>query len=197
MMGTNVLLVVVLTLLALGAAGPLAAQSLADVARQEEARRNAVKAPSKLLTNDDLRSVPVFTSPSDAPPLPAADGSIPSESEADAEGGTTDRAAEDGEPPAGEPARDQAYWSGRAKELQTQLTRDQTFREALQSRVNGLTTEYVNQSDPVQQARVATQRQDALTELERVTRQIDESQQAIVALEEEARRAGVPPGWLR
>jgi len=36
-----------------------------------------------------------------------------------------------------------------------------------------------------------------LTELDRLKKQIVDDQKAITDIEEEARRAGVPPGWLR
>src|ERR1700681_4923023 len=50
-----------LTLLAGGLVRPVSAkgQSLADVARQEEARRKALRDPSKVLTNRDLLPPPV------------------------------------------------------------------------------------------------------------------------------------------
>ena len=96
-----------------------------------------------------------------------------------------------------QPAKDQAYWSGRAKGLQTQLERDQTFAVALQSRINALTTQYVNQGDPLQQATIANDRQKALDELNRLSKQIDDDKKAIADLQEDARRAGVPAGWVR
>jgi hypothetical protein len=37
----------------------------------------------------------------------------------------------------------------------------------------------------------------ALSELQRVTREIDQAKKDIGDIEEEARRANVPPGWLR
>src|SRR5580765_3807738 len=55
------LIVVSAVLLSLGTtAKPLAAQSLADVARKEQDRRKAIKKPAKLLTNKDLKA-PVST----------------------------------------------------------------------------------------------------------------------------------------
>ena len=83
------------------------------------------------------------------------------------------------------------------KNLRDRLDRDQIYVDALQSRVNALSTDFVNRDDPVQRAQVASDRQRALGELERLKRQIADEKQAIADLEEEARRAGVPPGWLR
>ena len=96
-----------------------------------------------------------------------------------------------------EPAKDQVSWSGRAKDLQTQLDRDQTFAVAMQSRINALTPQYTNQADPGQQALLASDRQKSVAELNRLTKQIEADKKAIADLQEEARRAGVPSGWLR
>jgi hypothetical protein len=181
------LIVVTAVLLSLGATtGPLEAQSLADVARQEQSRRKTIKKPSKVLTNKDLGAVPVTAAP------PAADGTTPA---AGGPGGTEADKSKPAETT--EPAKDQAYWSGLAKGLQTKLERDQTFAVALQSRINALTTQYTNQGDPVQQAALANDRQKSIDELNRVTKEIEDGRKAIVTLQEDARRAGVPAGWLR
>ncbi len=82
-------------------------------------------------------------------------------------------------------------------ELRTQLQRDQTYVEALQTRVNSLSADFVNRDDPAQRAVIANDRQKATAELERLKAQIEAGKKAIADLEEEARRAGVPAGWLR
>jgi hypothetical protein len=163
--------------------GPIAAasaQSLGEVAKKEEERRKTVKASGKVYTNKDLGSVP----PASAAAAPAAPSS-PS------------AAAPAGKPEEKEPAKDQAYWAGRMKELRTQIERDQTYADALQTRVNSLSADFVNRDDPAQRAAIATDRQKAAAELDRLKLQIEVTKKAIAALEEEARRASVPPGWLR
>jgi len=181
--------VVTAILLSLGVtSAPLGAQSLADVARREEDRRKAIKKPSKVLTNKDLGGVP------GTPGAPAADASGKPPVAPSKDGQKPD--ADAGKKPE-EPAKDQAFWSGQAKGLQTQLDRDQEFAIALQSRINALTTQYTNQGDPVQQAALANDRQKALEELNRLTKQIEDDKKAIATLQENARRAGVPAGWLR
>jgi len=96
-----------------------------------------------------------------------------------------------------EPAKDKSHWSGRMKELQTQLERDQTYADALQSRINQLSTDFVGRDDPAQRAVIARDKQKALDELNRLKQTIATDKKAISDLEDEARRAGVPPGWLR
>ena len=176
----------------LGACGglsrPAAAQSLADVARTEEARRKAVdqtsKEPAKLYTNKDLDSVPA-----PAEPAPAAEAVKPAE---------PDKAkGEKDKPKDAEPPKDQKYWGDRAAALRTQLDRDGMFADALQSRINGLTTDFSARDDPAQRAVIERDRQKAIAELDRVKKQIDTDKKAIADLDEEARRGGVPPGWLR
>lgn len=158
----------------------LMAQSLADVARQEQERRKTVKSSGKVLTNKDLGSAPA--APTIAPAEPAK---------------APESTAKPAEPPKEEPAKDQAYWSGRMKELRTQLDRDQTFAEALQTRINSLAADFVNRDDPAQRGVIERDRQRAVAELSRLTKAIEDGKKAIADLEEEARRAGAPPGWLR
>src|SRR5439155_19191714 len=99
-------------LLASGPFAPLAAQSLADVARQEEARRKAIKQPSKVITNKDLGDVPATTPPVETTPAPAAGAATPAEADKDkADKGKKENSAS--EKKDAEPPKDQAYWSGR------------------------------------------------------------------------------------
>jgi hypothetical protein len=167
-------------------------QTLGDVARKEEVRRKTVAAPAKVYTNDNLR-------PSDQPaatpaaPSPAA-ASSPSSSAATPPAA----AAAPPVPAAGDaPVRDEKYWRGRIDAARTALQRGQTFQDALQSRINSLSADFVNRDDPAQRNQIATERQKALAELERVKQDIATAQKTITDVEEEARRANVPAGWVR
>jgi hypothetical protein len=93
--------------------------------------------------------------------------------------------------------RDQAYWSARINAARSAVERNRMFIDALQSRINALTTDYVNRDDPAQRAAIEQDRLKAVAELERVRREIEDGTKAIAAIEDEARRAGVPAGWLR
>jgi hypothetical protein len=167
------------------------AQSLAEVARQEQERRKSLKTEAKVYTNKDLRSAPAARP---VQPKPAPD-TAPSSAGGDAASRTDSPEAQP--TVAQEKERDQTYWSGRMKDLQAALERNQTYLDALQSRINALTTDFVNRDDPAQRARIATDRDRAVAEFERLKVQIERDRKAIVDFEEEARRAGVPPGWLR
>lgn len=171
------------------AATAVAAQSLGDVARQEEARRKAVTTAGKVYTNDNLRSdgstaVPPATAAS--PGTPAGD---PAANPATADKADTDKALG--------PKKDQAYWQNRVKSERDALSRAQLFAESLQSRINALTTDFSARDDPYQRNQVAQDRQKALAELDRVHKEIADHTKAIVDIQEEARKAGVPAGWAR
>jgi hypothetical protein len=172
-------------------------QSLADVAKKEEDRRKANPQPAKVYTNKDLTPAPAGS-----PPVPAASQS---KEEKDASKGKAadpkdgkgadgkDGTAADGK----DGPKDQKYWNEKMKALRDQLDRDKTFADALQNKINSLTTDFVNRDDPAQKRVIEQDRQKALAELSRLAKQIADDQKAIAGLEEDARRAGVPAGWLR
>ena len=83
------------------------------------------------------------------------------------------------------------------KGLQDQVRRDGVLVEAMQSRINALTTDFVNRDDPAQRDVIAKDRQTAVEELARLKKAVVDGTKAIAQLEDEARRAGVPAGWLR
>jgi len=177
--------------LVLAGAATASAQSLADVARQEEARRKAVSGAGKVYTNDALQPAP--------PPSP---GSVPPATPAPA---TPDASAT---PPAGgsKPAapaapgatpKTEAEWKKRIADEREALSRAQIFAEALQSRINVLSADFVNVDDPARRDVVAAERQKALAELDRVKAEIAAHQKEITNIQTEARKAGVPAGWVR
>jgi hypothetical protein len=170
----------------------VAAQSLGDIAKKEEERRKKVPQPGKVYTNKDLGS-PTSETPPPPATAPASDAKPADKKDAKDAAADKDKDKDkDKESP-----KDQKYWADRKKSLQDQLDRDQTYADALQSRINALTTDFVNRADPAQRAVIERDRQKALGELNRLKNQIVADKKALVDLDEEARRAGVPPGWLR
>src|SRR5262249_54919853 len=99
--------------------------------------------------------------------------------------------------PAKEGPKDQAYWAGRMKDLRSALDRDQTVADAMQTRINALTADFTARDDPAQRDLIARDRQKALDELDRLRKSIVNDKRASADREEEARRASVPPGWIR
>jgi hypothetical protein len=178
------------------------AQSLADVARKEEERRKA--------TPEARRSTPTRTCTPRRPRQPRPADTKDTKETKETKDTKDAKDAKDRKTPrtrrirrqrhdanGKEPAKDKAYWSGRLKKLQDQLEQNQTLVDAMQTRINALSTDFVNRDDPAQRSVIERDRQKALSELTRLKKAVVDGKKAIADLEEEARRAGVPPGWLR
>jgi len=168
---------------------------LAEVAKDEEARRKSIRKPARIYTNGTLKpdnSTGMGSAPSVAGTGTASGNATPKNVTPGAAvvnlpGGKVEPA----------PAQDQAYWENRIKTARDLLSRTQLFADSLQTRINSLTTDFVNRDDPAQKAKIEMDRKAALAELERVKKELDEQAKSIKLIEDEARRAGVPPGWLR
>jgi len=178
------------------AARPASAQSLADIARQEAARRKAVNAPVKVYTNDSLVKIPgetIPTPPGTAPvmPGPATDPSAKPAADSPPSSGAVPGT------PVSDPMKTPEYWRKRLGDVRDQRDRNKVYLEALQSRINGLWADFTARDDPAQRALIAADRQRAMNELDRLTKEQQELEKQTASIEEEARRAGVPPGWLR
>jgi hypothetical protein len=176
----------------------LSAQGLASVAKKEEERRKAVSS-GKVYKNGDLKS-DITSSP---PPPPAGNASPQAPATAATAPGAP--AASTGSAASAPPAngskpdgvKDEAYWRARITTARSALERSRIFADALQSRLNALTTDKISRDDPAQRGQLELEHQRALAELDRVKKEITEQTKAIADIEEEARRANVPPGWLR
>ena len=159
----------------------VAAQSptLAELALKEQERRKALKGTGRLLTEQDL---PATTA---APGFPSA--------AAVAKPGPAREAA----PLPASEVRDESWWRERIAQARESVRRHDIVAEALQTRINALTSDFARRDDPYQRARIADDRQKAVAELDRVRSEGAMHRKKIAEIEEEARRAGVPPGWLR
>src|SRR5687767_10505826 len=173
--------------LILFAAATASAQSLADVARQEEARRKGVAGAGKVYTNEALQPEP----PPSPGSVPAATPAAPATPPAAAGDKPADPAAPGAMP------KTEAEWKKRIADERDALSRAQIFAEALQSRINVLSADFVNVDDPAKRDVVAAERQKALSELDRVKTEIQAHQKKITDIQTEARKAGVPAGWVR
>lgn len=167
--------------------------SLAEVARKEEARRKTAKKATRVLTNANLTPADAVSVPASPPTPEAATGAVnatPGVPTTNIPGGK----AEPVDPAA---MKDQAYWAGRMSAARTALSRTQMFADSLQTKINSLQTDFTNRDNRVEREKIQQDLNTALAELERLKKETDAQAKAITAIEEEARRANVPSGWLR
>lgn len=164
---------------------PAFSQTLATVAKQEEARRNAVKAPSRTYTNSSLKSDPdapmtaVGAKPS--PPLIATPANPTPAAGAMAAPGNGTPAAPAAPAPPAEATLNEAYWRSRATDLRVRV-------EKARAEVAKLTGH--KHDDPREQAKL-----DAL--LRRVQETFARTEESLKAFEREAATAGVPALWIQ
>ena len=187
----------VAALVFIGVANVAAAQSLGDVAKKEEQRRKTVKS-GKVYTNDELKRDPTPSVPASAStgttstpsasstpsPAPASSGNNADKGDSANKDGSADKS-------------DEKTWRKRITNARESLQRSQAFADALQSQLNALSTDFVNRDDPIQRQQIAKQRDGVLAELDRVKKEVAAQTKAISDIQEEARRANVPPGWVR
>ena len=172
---------------AVGSAPVVRAQSLGDIAKKEEERRKDVKTPAKVYTNKDLGAPPPsFDAPADAAKPAASPAAAAAPGAAAADDKTKDAGV-----------KDQKYWSARKTDLDAKLERDRVLSDAMQSRINALTADFAARSDPAQRAVIERDRQRAVSELDGLQKSLKDDQKAVADFAEEARKAAVPPGWLR
>lgn len=187
--GVWIVLVMVLAAVARPAAQ---APGLGDLARKEAERRKAQPSASKVYTNKDLPPSATAPRPEAAAESPYGVDAKPEEApaaEADQKPDTDEKPAEE--------VRNEAWWKGRLVAARESLRRNQMFADALQTKVNALSSDFVSRDNPVQRAQIGQERAQALEELARVKQEILRGTQQIADIEEEARKEGVPPGWLR
>jgi hypothetical protein len=169
-----------------------AGQSLGEVARREAERRKATKGPVAVYTKDNVRQAPA-PEPRPAPDSPAPAAGAPGDTAAPPAGAPAAAA----EAAAKDPKQDQEYWRKRMADLQGQRDRNAFMMEAVQTRINSLWADFTARDDPAQRAVIESNRLRALAELDRMKKDQEALDKQVADFYEEARRANVPPGWLR
>lgn len=178
----------------LSASPAASGQTLGEVAKKEADRRKAQPQTGKVYTNKDL--------PASAQKPATANPSTetPAQTPTDPVAAATEQKAEDGKAPGDKPQgdqKDQAYWKNRMATAREELRRSEMFAEALQTRVNTLNKDFNSRDNPAQRSAIGADRTEALNELTRVKQDVERGKKQIADIEEEARKAGVPPGWVR
>jgi chromosome segregation ATPase len=161
-------------------------QSLGDVARQEEQKKKN-KENKENKEKKEAKPVRVYTEED----LKNATGALTIVGSVGASvntgGGSEGSATE-------------AYWRSRAEERRAAVTQAEGRIAAIEKQLEGLRLDMsptTNVSDPYRLQTLQAQIRTAQTDLATARKQLEEARQALSDFEEEARRAGALPGWLR
>ncbi|HEY2940869.1 MAG TPA: hypothetical protein VGN09_00410 [Vicinamibacteria bacterium] len=193
----------VVAILALLVGLPLLAQSqsLGEVAKREqekqEKKKKSGKPPTtvKVYTEEDLKKA--RESESGALTVLPENGNFeaaPATSSDDDEVVT----GEGGRIPGGR-KRNEAYWRGRTTQLREAAAEADSKVKELEARIAALRNDMspTNVQDPNRLQSRDRELREAMDSLDATRTAAETARKALADLEEEARRAGVPPGWVR
>jgi hypothetical protein len=167
--------------------------SLADASRREAFRRQITAKSQSAFSNQNLPPARPSDIASAVSPAAGDGGDAPAEVAVDAAA----PGAAAPVPAAIPAASDEKTWRDRTAALIDTLASDQVLVESLQSRVAGLQNDFYGRDDPAQRAMLGEQLAKTRVELERLKTKVEADRTAIEKLQTDARRQGVPPGWLR
>jgi hypothetical protein len=162
--------------------------ALVKAAKKEKERRAKTEA-KKTLTNQDIEEIRK-KQPSSGIETTATED----ETEATDESTTASTAKKQ----EADPTQTEEYWRSRKQEVDTRVQDAQSRVEQLQGEINSLTAAFYAEGDGVaQRPLIETERIERIKELEAAKQELQNARSESEGLEDEARRAGALPGWLR
>lgn len=167
---------------------------LVEAAKKEKERRAKVKG-TKVFTNQDIQEFKKKNNIEDEEEVVSTE----EEGEPESAGAekTPKTAAKEKEKEK-DLSMNEEYWRGRYQNASARVQQAQEKVNQLQSDINSLNQQFYAEGDGVgQRPLIESERGARLTELEAAKAELEQARQDFTNLEEEARRAGAPPGWVR
>lgn len=162
----------------------VSAQDLASLARKEKARRAKLASPGKVLTESDVTAQSGAVSQASSE-TPAAGVPQPEPS-----------------PSPVDPAAQKALWKGKAQAARDEVTKAEDALAQLELELATFRSDLTQvPADEAQDPLRLQKREARIAEMQKAVvgqkSAVASAKAALAAFEDEARRAGVPPGWLR
>jgi hypothetical protein len=188
--------------------GSLAAQGLGEAAARERRRREeeqAKRKPGKVYTNDDLskgeETAAAAQETSSAQSLAQRQGSTrgrPRENPDDpnARDRRRDQVSEGDEANKSDPL-EQSRWREQAQQRRDAVSALEAQIKTLQQEIEALAGKLLMSTDTNEMLRLREEKTQAESRLQEAQSGLAEARKALETFEQDARRAGVPPGWIR
>jgi predicted RNase H-like nuclease (RuvC/YqgF family) len=160
---------------------------VADAARKARAEQKTAPKPKKVFTNDDIPSAAPTPPPATADATKKTDG----QSQVDGKSGKKELDPEDD-------PKQQAYWQKRARTLRTKLSAAEQELDVLQRELSKDEVQYY--PDPQKALMQQYNRSDINEKHAKVDAkkaEVETLKQQIADLEDNVRKAGGDPGWVR
>ena len=155
-----------------------AAQTLADVARQERERQQRLHS-TVVVTNGTTITTTASTSSTVAAPATPPAGEKPTG-------------------PVGNKGRDEKYWRTQFQKARADMKASEDKAQLLDLKIKDLNTQLLRQSDVYnRENRLGPEITEAQKQLDAALKEVDQAKKKITDLEDELRRSGGPPGWSR
>ncbi len=169
-------------------AAPLSGQSLnlVELKKKEEERRKKAEGSKYSVSDENLKSIDVKSKKYSFIQLEESD--VEDDSQA-------------AQPPAGtDPAdetRTEAFWRNQKNEIEERIAFLEQSAEEQQLQLNQLWTDFYLTDSFIQQNEMRARIDQLTQQLETSRLNLERARKELADLQERARRAGIPPGWLR
>ncbi len=161
--------------------GLFAQSALVELSKREKERRRKIKKHSVVITNETLKQMGSFS------PSLQVKGSGAETSSAPARTTSLEE----------EKYKDPNYWKTMKANILRQIRELEEKIKKLRSDINFLSTQFLLEERPFERSNVKSRLEEAKGLLNQALKQLQEKKKELERLYREARRRGVPPGWLR
>jgi hypothetical protein len=178
--------------------GAVHAQSLADLARQEQERRKSIKDPAPIYTEADVQKNAPLTTAAARPEVPSpASGQAGQPGGAGAEAKPADAANADAAAKDKAEPKDETEWRSRMQQAREELARSRRLLAAMESQLVGMGIQASSAAVAGLPVPDRSRQEEAAREVERLRSEVAKAEAALSRLEDQARSTGIPPGWVR
>lgn len=162
----------------------LAQSPLVELSKKEKERRKKVKKNTKVITNETLLQLNVYSSSLEVR------GGLKEEVSGS---GKTEKKSTQKE----DKYKDPKYWKNLKLKIETEIRELEAKIKKLRDDVNFLSNQFLLEDRPIERGQVKSRLEEARGLLNQALKQLESKKKELENLYREARKKGVPPGWLR
>ena len=193
-------------LLLLVTASSAYSQSLADLAKREKERREAIKTQAKVITNEQAAKyhqapISIVSPPGTTASDKTGTDKTAGEMEKTAAGGEAVAKAAEDKPLVDEPVdfqgRPESYWRQTMGDARQKVTDLENESNVLVLKFNDLQNRFYREDNGFKRQEIQREMQKTIYEQDKNKENLDKARTALADLETEARKSGALPGWIR
>jgi hypothetical protein len=177
-------------------------QSLAELAKKEKERREAVKGETKVITAEQAAKYQSSPVTSTTPPPGAATEKPGAEktaagAEKPAEGATAAKEKPASDEPVDFQGRPESYWKQTFADARQKVKDLENESNVIILKLNDLQNRFYRENDGYKQQEIQREIQKTFYDQDLNKEKLSQARDALIDLEKEARKSGALPGWIR